>query len=94
MFVAAIYILLIQIRNRTRMYLLVVKFEPEANENVLQITEGLNKVLKNKTSTRDTIELTWEVKINTDNTAFMQKLTDLKGVESAVLVEFTGDYYE
>lgn len=76
------------------MYLLVVKFEPEANENVLQITEGMNKVLKNKTSTRDTIELTWEVKINTDNTAFMQKLTDLKDVESAVLVEFTGDYYE
>ena len=94
MFVAAIYILLVQVRNRTRMYLLVVKFSPDANERVLQTTESLNKVLKNKTSTRDSIELTWEVKINTDNTAFMQKLTELEGVESAVLVEFTGDYYE
>lgn len=94
LFVAAIYILLVQVRNRTRMYLLVVKFSPDANERVLQKTESLNKVLKNKTSTRDSIELTWEVKINTDNTAFMQKLTELEGVESAVLVEFTGDYYE
>lgn len=94
LFVAAIYILLVQVRNRTRMYLLVVKFSPDANERVLQTTESLNKVLKNKTSTRDSIELTWEVKINTDNTAFMQKLTELEGVESAVLVEFTGDYYE
>lgn len=94
LFVAAIYILLVQVRNRTRMYLLVVKFDPSANEKVLQTTEGLDKVLKNKTSTRENMELTWEVKINTDNTAFMQKLTDLDGVESAVLVEFTGDYYE
>lgn len=94
LFVAAIYILLVQVRNRTRMYLLVVKFSPDANERVLQTTESLNKVLKNKTSTCDSIELTWEVKINTDNTAFMQKLTELEGVESAVLVEFTGDYYE
>lgn len=94
LFISAIYILLISVRNRTRMYLLVVKFIPEANEAVLSELAGLNKVLKNKTSTKGSIELTFEVKLNPEDTAFMQKLTHTKGVESAVLVEFTGDYFE
>lgn len=93
-FISIIYVLLIQVRNRMRLYLLVIKFLPEANETVLSTIKDLDKVLKNKTSTRNSIELTYEVRINTNNTAFMQKLTAVPDVESAVLVEFTGDYYE
>ena len=45
-------------------------------------------------STKGFTELTYEVRVNVDNTAFVNQLSAKAGVESAVLVEFTGDYFE
>lgn len=54
----------------------------------------LKKVLKNKTATQDQTELTYEVQVSADNTAFVTALSQVEGVTNAVLVEFTGDYFE
>lgn len=92
--VSAVYILLVKIRNRRHLYLLVVKYSDEATETVLRELDPINKVLKNKTTTKGFTELTYEVRLNSENTAFVNKLAATAGVESAVVVEFTGDYFE
>ena len=93
-FIAGIYILLVKVRNRKHQYLLIVKYENEASESVARELAALKKVLKNKTTARGMTELTYEVGICGDNTSFVTALSELAGVTSAVLVEFTGDYFE
>ena len=93
-FIAIIYIMLVKIRNQKRVYLLIVKYANEAGEAVRREIEPLKKVMKNKTTVKGYTELTYEVRINTDNTAFVTRLSEIEGVENAVIVEFTGDYFE
>jgi uncharacterized membrane protein YhiD involved in acid resistance len=94
LFISFIYILLVQVKTFTKVYLLIVKFENSANEDVQKILKSLKGELKNKTTIKDTIELTMELRIKADNTAYMTQLTALEGVKSAVLVEYTGDFGE
>ena len=92
--IAVIYILLVKIRNRKHQYLLIVKYENIASEAVLRELKPLKKVLKNKTSVKETTELTYEVRISEENTSFVTSLSSIHGVKTAVLLEFTGDYFE
>ena len=91
-FVAVVFILLSRVKGVTHTYLLLVRYEEKAGADVLRILGNLKKVLKNKTSAKGMTEITYEVKIKVDNTAFVEELTALDGVESATIVEFTGDY--
>lgn len=94
LFIAAVYIILVKIRNKKHQYLLIVKYEDSAAEAVRREIEPIKKVLKNKTSVKGLTELTYEVGLKGENTAFVTALSDIEGVSSAVLVEFTGDYFE
>ncbi len=94
LFISLIYILLVQVKTFTKVYLLIVKFENDANEEVQKILKTLKAELKNKTSIKDTTELTMELRLKSDNTAYMSQLTSINGVKSAVLVEYTGDFGE
>jgi uncharacterized membrane protein YhiD involved in acid resistance len=94
LFISLIYILLVQVKTFTKVYLLIVKFENSANEEVQKILKTLKAELKNKTSIKDTTELTMELRLKSDNTAYMSQLTSINGVKSAVLVEYTGDFGE
>jgi uncharacterized membrane protein YhiD involved in acid resistance len=94
LFISLIYILLVQVKTFTKVYLLIVKFENSTNEDVQKILKPLKASLKNKTSIKETTELTLELRLKGDNTAFMTQLTALEGVKSAVLVEYTGDFGE
>lgn len=93
-FIALVYIMLVKVRSRKHQYLLIVKYQNEAAEAVRWQLMPLKKVLKNKTSTKNQTELTYEVQVSADNTAFVTVLSEVEGVTSAVLVEFTGDYFE
>ncbi len=93
-FIALVYIMLVKVRSRKHQYLLIVKYQNEAAEAVRRQLMPLKKVLKNKTSTKNQTELTYEVQVSADNTAFVTVLSEVEGVTSAVLVEFTGDYFE
>lgn len=94
LFVAAVYIMLVKIRNRKHQYLLIVKYQESAAEAVRRELEPLRKVLKNKTGTKESTEITYEVRLRGDNSAFVTALSGIEGVTNAVLVEFTGDYFE
>lgn len=49
-------------------------------------------VVKSKTVRKDFIELTYEIRVKKDDTSFVNNLTDIAGVNSAVLVSYNGDY--
>lgn len=94
LFIAAVYIMLVKVRNRKKQYLLIVKYDESAAEAVRREVEPIKKVLKNKTSTKGVTELTYEVRMQGENSSFLTALSEIKGVTSAVLMEFTGDYFE
>ncbi len=66
----------------------------EAEKRVGQyLTSQVKKaVVKSKSAQKGNIELSYEVSLKTDDTAFITALSDMDGVESAVLVSYNGDY--
>ncbi len=48
--------------------------------------------IKSKTARKGAVELNLEVRLRDTNTDFINQLTDLEGVQSAVLVSYNGDY--
>lgn len=49
-------------------------------------------VVKSKTVQRGNIELNLEIRLKDDNTDFVNALSEISGVKSAVLVSYNGDY--
>ena len=49
-------------------------------------------VVKSKSAQKGNIELTYEVTLKNNDTDFITKLSEMEGVESAVLVSYNGDY--
>ena len=66
----------------------------EAEKRVGQyLTSQVKKaVVKSKSAQKGNIELSYEVSRKSDDTAFITALSDMDGVESAVLVSYNGDY--
>ena len=52
----------------------------------------LRCVTKSKTVRKGSVELDMEIRLKDDDTAFINTLSDMDGVESAVLVSYNGDY--
>ena len=94
LFIAFIYILLVKVRNRKHQYLLIVKHHNDAAQAVQNRLSSLKKVLKNKTVVKDYTELTYEIRLSEEDAGFLSGLSQMDGVSSAVLVEFSGDYFE
>ncbi len=49
-------------------------------------------VIKSKTAQKGLIELNIEIRLNDENTDFINILSDMKGINSAVLVSYNGEY--
>ena len=49
-------------------------------------------VVKSKTAQKGNIELNLEVRLKNENTDFINALSDMPGINSAVLVSYNGDY--
>ena len=92
--ISAVYILLIRVHNKKRVYLLIIKYRNKAHEKVIKEIAYLHKVLKNRTTTNEMTEITYEIRVDENNTSFVLALSKIEGVEFATVVEFTGDYSE
>lgn len=64
--------------------------EQQATEYVKQQVKRF--VIKSKTVQKDAIEINAEIRMKDDRTDFINTLSDMEGVESAVLVSYNGDY--
>ena len=49
-------------------------------------------VVKSKSAQKGSLELNLEVRLKEDNTDFVNELSDMDGVNSAVLVSYNGEY--
>jgi hypothetical protein len=49
-------------------------------------------VLKGKSVTKGEVEINLEVRLKSENTDFVNQVSDLEGVKSCVLVTYNGDY--
>lgn len=90
-FIAVLYIALTLLRTANGTFLLVVRYNDEATEEVSKIITALNGRLKNKTRYREATELTVQIRFKGTDTPFLDELNAINGVDNAVLVEFTGE---
>ncbi|MEX3744761.1 MULTISPECIES: DUF4956 domain-containing protein [Lysinibacillus] len=79
-----------KVRGET--YLLILQHNEEAGDEVRKTLQKLNTKLKSKTIRNAFIEMTVEIRLVDDNTAFMNVLNKIEGVHSCSLVNYTGDY--
>lgn len=49
-------------------------------------------VVKSKTAEKGNIELNFEIRMKNDNTDFINELSEMNGIRSAVLVSYNGEY--
>ena len=76
-------------------YILVLTLENKAAENAAMelVQKNVRRCrVKSKSVTKCGTELTVDVRLKNDNTDFMQDVSDLQGVNSAVLVTYNGEY--
>lgn len=76
-------------------YILIVECDDEkAEENALNIIgKSVDKyVVKSKSVNASGIELTAEIRVKNEATAFVNRINDINGVSGATLVTFNGDY--
>ena len=76
-------------------YIVVLRLTgSDAEKSAVEYLTGSTKrcVTKSKTVQKGSVELTLEVRLKDSNTDFVNALADMKGVESAVIVSYNGDY--
>ena len=49
-------------------------------------------VIKSKSAQKGCIEMNMEIRLKSDDTSFINELSDMNGIHSAVLVSYNGDY--
>ncbi len=82
-------------KSHVNPYIVVIRCENHDSE--VNATEFLKKqvqrlVVKSKTVQKGAIELNVEVRMKDENTDFVNILSEMNGVSSAVLVSYNGDY--
>jgi uncharacterized membrane protein YhiD involved in acid resistance len=95
LFIGITLVLFANRKTHTRPYIAVVTCEnEEAEQQVYSILKGNSEriSLKGKTVRKGQLELTYEIRLKSDDTGFINSVSDTQGVESAVLVSYNGEY--
>ncbi len=93
--IGAILVLFANRKSHNTPYIIIVNCaDDKAEESALKvIKESTDRyVVKSKTVNAAGIELTAEIRIKDDSTAFVNRINDLAGVSGATLVTFNGEY--
>lgn len=93
--VGVVLLLFANRKSREDAYILVLNCADEAAEQAamdLVRKVALRCGVKTKTVNRNGIELTAELRIKKDNTAFVNRIMELPGISDAALVSYNGEY--
>ena len=90
-------ILLIFVNKKSHFNPYIIVVSCDCHETEKSVKEFLDKntrrcVIKSKSAQKGNIELNFEIRLPDDNTDFVNTLSDMKGVQSAVLVSYNGEY--
>lgn len=93
--IGVILLIFVNKKSHSNPYIAVISCVDHESE--VRAKEFLEKhvqrcVVKSKTAQKGAVELNIEIRIKEDNTDFINVLSDMKGVNSAVLVSYNGDY--
>jgi uncharacterized membrane protein YhiD involved in acid resistance len=91
---AGVLFLLTRMRTNSAPYLLIVNYDHNQHPKIIDyLKKRIGKYnLKSKTVTNGSIEMTIEVRINNDDTNFVNELSTRFSVKDVVLVSYNGDY--
>jgi uncharacterized membrane protein YhiD involved in acid resistance len=82
-------------KSHSNPYIVVVQCADHASEQQVHsylASQVVRCSVKSKSAQKGLIELNYEIRLKDDNTDFINALSDLPGVHSAVLVSYNGDY--
>lgn len=90
-------VLLVFVNKKSHVNPYIVVLNCVDHESEVRATEFLRGqaqrcVVKSKTAQKGAIELNMEIRLKGDNTDFVNTLSEMDGVSSAVLVSYNGDY--
>ena len=87
--ICMVFILMFYIGKSTTAYLLVIRCEVSAQDMIKESLKGIKHKLKSHSCDGSISEFTYTVKVKDES--IVGKLLAVKGVESALLVSYTGD---
>ena len=90
-FIALIYVLSNLLCFGAKRYLLIVKYDDSAKENVAAALKNVHHTLKNSIASQSGNELTVQIHSKKKTAALTEQMSAIAGVSSAMLVEYTGD---
>lgn len=95
LFIGLVLWIFVNRKSSEHPYIMIVNCTGKEGEQqaLARIQEGVKKqVLKSKTVSKNGIEMTLEVRLKGDDSEFVNAVSELPSVESAVLVSYNGDY--
>lgn len=90
-------VILLLANRKTHLHPYIVVIRCDDHDSEVRAKELLAKnvhksVVKSKTAQKGFVELNMEIRLKEDNTDFINELSALDGVQSAVLVSYNGEY--
>jgi len=82
-------------KSRVNPYIVVLQCEDSvAEDNAVSFLKGRTEkaVIKSKSARKGLVELNIEIRLMDDGTDFINTLSEMAGINSAVLVSYNGDY--
>lgn len=93
--IGIILLVFVNKKSHTNPYIVVLSctnHDSEIKAKEFLSKETIRSVIKSKTAVKGNIELNMEIRLKDDNTDFINILSEMNGVNSAVLVSYNGDY--
>lgn len=92
--IGVILLVFVNRKPHTRPYILVVQCGAEAEEalNAYLRQHTEKHVIKSKSIQHGRMELNYDLRLKSPDTAFVNAIDAMEGVESAVLISYNGDY--
>lgn len=86
------FILVSRLKGRYPVYLLIIRFDSGHLDSIMKSISKLPGKLRNKNVAGNITELTMELSFSGNNTTFVDRISQMPGVESVSLVNYNGDY--
>ena len=93
--IGVILLVFVNRKSHSNPYIAVVQCDGHESETAVKsyLDEHTKRcVVKSKSAQKDAVELNLELRLQGDNTDFINEVAELDGVRSAVLVSYNGDY--
>lgn len=94
-FIGVFLLIFVNRKSHYSPYILVLSCADSESEEIASsfLAQRVNKLaVKSKTAQKGSIELNLEIRLKDDNTDFINALSEMEGIRSAVLVSYNGDY--